>query len=79
MWESNGTLDHVLLSQIRDSHRKARQVKNKIKSMLIIFIDIKGIVHKEFILTGQIINPTYCCDVLRLLRENARRLFPELW
>jgi hypothetical protein len=31
---------------------KARQVKSKVKSMLIISFDIKGIVHKEFILTG---------------------------
>jgi hypothetical protein len=32
--------------------KKARQVKSKVKSMLIIFFDIKGIVHKEFVLTG---------------------------
>jgi hypothetical protein len=45
--ESSGMEDHVLLSQIRDSHRKARQVKSKVKSMLIIFIDIKGIVYNS--------------------------------
>jgi hypothetical protein len=32
---------------------KVRQAKSKIKSMIIIFFDIKGIVHKEFILAGQ--------------------------
>jgi hypothetical protein len=31
----------------------ARQVKNKVKSVLIIFFDIKGIVHKEFVLKTQ--------------------------
>jgi hypothetical protein len=34
-------------------------------SMLIIFLDIKGIVHKEFVLEGQTANSAYCCDVLR--------------
>jgi hypothetical protein len=29
--------------------KKAKQVKSKVKSMLIIFFDIKGIVHKEFV------------------------------
>jgi hypothetical protein len=43
---------------------KVRQVKSKVKSMLIIFFDINGIVHKEFILTGQTVISTYCCDVL---------------
>jgi hypothetical protein len=36
--------------------KKVRQLKSNIKSMLIIFFDIKGIVHKEFILAGQIVN-----------------------
>jgi hypothetical protein len=30
----------------------AREGKSKVKSKLIIFSDIKGIVHKEFILVG---------------------------
>jgi hypothetical protein len=34
-------------------HRKA---KRKIKSILIIFFDIKEIVHKEFVLAGQTVN-----------------------
>jgi hypothetical protein len=32
--------------------RKARHVKSIVKSMLIIFFDVKGIVHREFILAG---------------------------
>jgi hypothetical protein len=30
--------------------KKVRQVKNKVKNMLIIFFDIKGNVHNEFVL-----------------------------
>jgi hypothetical protein len=59
--------------------KKARQLKGKAKSMLIIFFDIKRIVHKEFVQAGQTVSSTYCCDVLRRLRENARRLRLELW
>jgi hypothetical protein len=58
------------------SPKKARQLKNKVKSMLIIFFYISGIVHKEFVLAGQTI---YCdCDVLRLLPESVWRVHSEL-
>jgi hypothetical protein len=47
--------------------------------MLIIFFDIKGIVHKEFVLAGKTVNSVFGCDALRRLRENVRRLRLELW
>jgi hypothetical protein len=59
--------------------KKARQVKRKVKIMLIIFFDINGVAHKEFVLTDQAINSTYYCDHLRWLRENVRRPRPEIW
>jgi hypothetical protein len=31
--------------------------------MLIIFFDIKEIVHKEFVLAGQIVNSAHYCDI----------------
>jgi hypothetical protein len=43
---------------------KARQLKSKVKSMLIIFLDIKGIVKKQFVLAGQTMNSAYYCDIL---------------
>jgi hypothetical protein len=36
--------------------KKGRQAKSKAKSMLIIFFDINGIVHKEFVLAGKTVN-----------------------
>jgi hypothetical protein len=47
--------------------------------MLIIFSDIKVVVHEEFVLAGQIVNVAYYCDVLGRLRENVRRLRLKLW
>jgi hypothetical protein len=46
--------------------------------MLVIFFDIKGIAHKQFVLAGRTLNSAYYCDVLRRLRENEGRLRPEL-
>jgi hypothetical protein len=54
-------------------------MKSKAKSILVIFYDIEGIVHKEFVLEGQTINTAYSCDILQQLRENVRRLHPEIW
>jgi hypothetical protein len=36
--------------------KKARLVRSNVKSMLIIFFDIQGIVHKEFVSPGQTVN-----------------------
>jgi hypothetical protein len=57
---------------------KTRQATSKVKSILIIFFDTKGAVHKEFVLEGKTGNFSHYCDVLRRLRENVRRLRPEL-
>jgi hypothetical protein len=54
-------------------------MKSKVKSMLIIISDIKGIVDKEFMLAGQTVNSAYYCDISWLLRENMRILRPEFW
>jgi hypothetical protein len=64
---------------VQGTPKNARQVKKKVRSMLIILFDNKGIVHKKFVLAGQTINSTHYCDVLQRLRENMQRLRPELW
>jgi len=45
--------------------KKARQVKSNLKSMIITFFDIKVIVHKKFVPTGQTVNSGFYCEVLR--------------
>jgi hypothetical protein len=49
-----------------------RHVQSKVKSVLIIFFDIKGIVNKGFVLAGQTVNSKYYCDVLRRFCERIR-------
>jgi hypothetical protein len=38
-------------------------MKRKVKSMLIIFFDIKAIIYKQFFLQVQTLNPAYYCDL----------------
>jgi len=59
--------------------KKARQSRSATKSMLIVFFDIRGIVHHEFVPEGQTENAEFYCNVLRCLREDIRRKRPELW
>ena len=47
--------------------------------MLLTFFDIRGIVHYEFVPTGQTVNQVYYLEVLERLRENVRRKRPELF
>ena len=47
--------------------------------MLICFFDQVGIIHREFVPPGMIVNADFCCDILRRLRENVRRKRPQKW
>jgi len=59
--------------------KKIRQVRSKVKTMLICFFDIQGIVHREFVPRGQTVNQEFYLGVLKGLRERVRRTRPELW
>jgi hypothetical protein len=57
--------------------KKACQVCSNVKSMLIVFFDIQGIVHKEFVLPGQTINGKFYCEVLKGQKKGIWRKCPE--
>jgi histone-lysine N-methyltransferase SETMAR len=58
--------------------KKAQMSKSRVKSMLIIFFDSKGIVHKEFVPPGQTVNRTFYLQVLKRLRNRVRRVRAEI-
>ena len=58
--------------------KKARMSKSKVKVMLIAFFDVRGIVHKEFLLQGQTINQHIYKDILRPLMRSVREKRQEL-
>jgi hypothetical protein len=49
------------------------------KTVLIIFFDIKGNVHFECIPHGQTLNQANYMEILKRLREAVRGKRPELW
>ncbi|VVC41658.1 Transposase, type 1,Winged helix-turn-helix DNA-binding domain, partial [Cinara cedri] len=59
--------------------KKARQVRSNVKTMLIVFFDIEGIVHYEFVPHGQTVNQVFYKDVLIRFRERIREKRPEKW
>ena len=59
--------------------KKARLFKSKIKVMLIVFFDVHGIVHLEFLSQNQIINQNVYKDILRRLMRSVREKRRELW
>lgn len=58
---------------------KVRATKSKVKTMLIAFFDSRGIVHKEFVPTGQTVTGTFYVEVLTRLIARIRRVRPELY
>ena len=59
--------------------KKARQSKSKTKVMLIIFFDVRGIVHMEFIPEGQTVNQHVYKGILQRLLRSVRDKRRELW
>ena len=58
---------------------KARKSKLKIKVMLIVFFNIQGIVHFEFLPQGQTVNQTVCKKILQLLVRSVRDDRRSFW
>jgi hypothetical protein len=53
--------------------QKAQHVRSSTTNMLILFCDVKGIVHHEFVPPNTTENYSFYCDVLRCLRENVQK------
>jgi len=58
--------------------KKARMSKSQVKTMLIVFFDSKGIVHKEFVPIGTTVNAAYYKEVLDRLRKRIARCRPHI-
>ncbi len=57
---------------------KARMSKSKLKAMLLIFFDIQGVVHREYLPEGQTVTGQFYVGVLERLRARIVRVRPEL-
>jgi histone-lysine N-methyltransferase SETMAR len=59
--------------------KNARMSKSKIKTMLVVFFDIQGIIMTQYVPPGQTVNQTYYIELSTKLRGKIRRKRPELW
>ena len=57
--------------------KKARQVRSKVKVMLIVFFDMEGIVHYKNVSQGQTVNQQFYLQVLKRLRLSVSRKRPQ--
>ena len=53
------------------------QVQSKVKVMLIVFFDMEGVVHYEYIPQGQTVNQQFYLEVLKCLRLVVSRNRPQ--
>jgi len=56
--------------------KKARMSRSKIKSMLVVLFDCRGVVHHEFVPPNQTVNQTLYIEILGRLREKFERHGP---
>jgi len=50
-----------------------------VESHVNCFLRFRGVVHKEFLPIGQLVNKEYYLSVMRRLRESIRKKRPDLW
>lgn len=59
-------------------HKKARMSKSRIKTMLIVFFDVRGIVHFEFVPQGETVNSAFYLEVLKRLKRRVARVRADI-
>ena len=53
--------------------------RSNMKVMLVVFFDLHGVIHYEFVPRGQTVSQEFYAAGLKLLREAVRRKRPQLW
>ena len=54
--------------------KKARMSRSRVKIMIIVYFDSRGIVHKEFVPPGHTVNHAFYKDILERLRKRVQRV-----
>ena len=52
--------------------------RSKVKTMIIVFFDSRGIVHKEFVPPGMTVNQAFYRDLMERLRKRVQRVRPDI-
>jgi predicted nucleotidyltransferase len=61
--------------------KKSENQKSNVKTMMIVFVNIRGVIMIEWVPEGQTVNQKYYLEVLSKLRERVRvrKKVPEMW
>jgi hypothetical protein len=59
--------------------KHAQRVRSKVKALLTVFFEYRGIVHHSYAPEGQTINKEYYLEVIRHLRDAVQHNRPDLW
>jgi hypothetical protein len=59
--------------------KKAQRVRRKVKVLLTVFFDYRGIMHHSYAPVGQTVNKEYYLEVIRHLHDAVQRNRPDLW
>jgi hypothetical protein len=59
--------------------KKAQRVRTKVKVLLTVFFDYRGIVHHSYAPKDQTINKVYYLEVIHHLHDAVRCKRPHLW
>ena len=76
--ETKTTERRVAHCRFSKEKKKARMSKSKIKAMLIVFFDAKGIVHHEYVHPGQTVTGKFYVQVLQRPNARVNRVRPEI-
>ena len=68
-------VEHIIISSTEESAAGEVQYQDHV----IAFFDIDGLVHHEFVPTGQTVNKEFYKTVLQRLRDVVRRHRPQKW
>lgn len=51
---------------------------SRVKAMVIVVLDAKGVVHHKFVSDGQTVNGAFYLEVLRRLKKRVKRAKPSI-
>ena len=68
-----------LVGELSPRLKQQRFQKSRVKTMLIVFFDSQGIVHKELVQEGSTVNAEYYKGMLDRLISRIRRVRPALY
>ncbi len=79
IWSGNKAPKFRLVRSEHSAFQKISISKSRVKTMLILFFDSKGVIHHEYVSGDQTVKATFYIQVLGYLCKLIVRVRPEIW